>query len=66
MSFSDDGDEVPTANTAVVLGEASAPVAIELKSACFIGSSIGVESVSIFMTCLRSFFDGKSGSMVLP
>ena len=40
----DDGDEVPTANTAVVLGEASAPVAIELKSACFIGSSIGVDA----------------------
>ena len=31
-----------------------------------IGSDIGVESVSIFMTCLRSFLAGSSGSMVLP
>ena len=58
----DDGDEVPTANTAVVLGEASAPVAIELKSACFIGSSIGVDGSGCRIA--KAFPTDKDGEFI--
>ena len=58
----EDGDEVPAANTAVELGEASSPVAIELKSACFIGSSIGVDESGCRIA--KAFPSDKAGEFI--